>query len=74
MIRSCALAVLALALTASLAGCGSIDFPDELPAGAPASAAKADNDTAASRADVEKRQRRLARKRDKACEKHPENC
>lgn len=64
-------ALLALA-AASLAGCASIDFPDRLPGASPGETAQAD--AAASRADVEKRQRRLARKRDKACEKHPDRC
>jgi hypothetical protein len=62
-----------LAAAFGLAACESIEFPaPSEPAGAPV-ASSADNADAA-RKDVEKRQRRLARKRDKACEKHPERC
>lgn len=65
--------LIVLAAVLGLAACGSIAFPPPSePDGAPvaSSADKAD----AARSDVEKRQRRLARKRDKVCEKHPNRC
>lgn len=68
-----ALLPIVLAAAFGLAACESIEFPPPSePAGAPA-ASSADS-AEASRSDVEKRQRRLARKRDKACEKHPDRC
>ncbi len=69
MIRASTL--LALALATGLAACAPIDIP--APPIGPTAASGAD-DGAASRQEVEKRERRLARKRDKACEKHPERC
>jgi hypothetical protein len=71
MIRRSSLALLVLAAVASLATCAPIDIPPP-PVGGPT--ASAGDDTAASRREAEQRQRRLARKRDKACEKHPDRC
>lgn len=60
-----------LAAIAAVTACAPIDMPAP-PVGS--ARASAGDEAAASRSEVERRQRRLARKRDKACAEHPERC
>lgn len=73
MIRARPLVLLALAAAVGLTACAPIDLPAP-PVGSPGDEASAGASPLDRQSEVEKRQRRLARKRDKACEKHPERC